>query len=108
MERDYHVLHDDAIPIPREQIRRATDRIGYFFIGWVYAVTTDGGETWHVWDARKDLPNWQCCNYRLIRDVTLQEDGSGIMLCSVIDSARAEVPVLETSDFGRTWRPKKI
>src|SRR2546427_11387216 len=35
--------HDDPVEIPRGQIRFVGDRIGYAFMGWMYAVTTDGG-----------------------------------------------------------------
>jgi hypothetical protein len=100
-------LHDDAIPIPREQMRRVTDQIAYFFIGWTCAVTADGGQTWAVWTAARDLPNWQCCNYRLIRDMTIREDGSGTMLCDTLEGHSGEVPRLETADFGHTWQPKR-
>ena len=50
--------HDDPVPIPREQIRFAGDRISYVFMGWTCAVTTDSGSTWSTWTAEKDLPNW--------------------------------------------------
>ena len=95
--------HDDPLPIPREQVRRVNDGVAYLFMGWMYAVTTDGGKSWSVWNAERDLPAWQCCNYRLIGDVALNADGTGTMTCNVIDSARGEVPKLLTRDFGRTW-----
>jgi hypothetical protein len=95
--------HDDPLLIPREQVRRIDDKVAYLFMGWMYAVTTDGGQSWAVWSAERDLPGWQCCNYRLIGDVALNGDGTGTMTCNVIDSARGEVPKLLTRDFGRTW-----
>ncbi len=64
--------HDDPNPIPRDQLRFVNDRVGFVFMGWMYAVTSDGGDHWSVWDASNDLPNWRCCNYRLITDVQLQ------------------------------------
>jgi hypothetical protein len=95
--------HDDPVPIPREQVRRINHKVAYLFMGWMYAVTTDGGKSWTVWNAKRDLPGWQCCNYRLIGDVMLNADGTGTMMCNVIDTARGEVPRLLTRDFGRTW-----
>jgi hypothetical protein len=98
--------HDDAVQIPTRQIRFLSDeKIAYIFMSWMYAVTTDGGNSWSVWDARSDLPGWQCCNYGLIRDVVIQSDGSGMMLCNPISGRSGEVPKLATVDFGRTWRP---
>jgi len=74
-------------------------------MGWMFAVTTDGGATWSVWDAKKDLPNWQCCNYGLIKDVRLDSKGTGVMILNPIPQRRGEVPELHTNDFGRHWNP---
>jgi hypothetical protein len=95
--------HDDAVPIPRDQIRFVNNRVAFVFMGWIYAVTTDGGATWSVWDAGNDLPNWQCCNYRLITDVKLNVDGTGTMTLNPIQDRPGEVPQLRTKDFGRHW-----
>ena len=95
--------HDDTVPIPREQIRLVTDKIGFIFMGWMYAATTDSGQNWSVWDARSDLANWQCCNYGLINEVSLQPNGTGKMILDPIKGRRGEVPKLCTTDFGRHW-----
>jgi hypothetical protein len=98
--------HDDAVDIPVNQIRfLADENIAYVFMGWMYAVTTDGGNSWSVWNARSDLAGWQCCNYSLIKDVVIQPDGSGKMLCNPIPGRSGEVPKLFTLDFGRSWKP---
>lgn len=99
--------HDDPVKIPTEQIRfLSDDKTAFVFMGWVFAITTDGGNLWSVWDARKDLPGWQCCNYGLIRDVEIRFDGSGTMLCNPIPGRSGEVSKLQTMDFGRSWRPR--
>ncbi|HEV3470805.1 MAG TPA: hypothetical protein VG148_15895 [Pyrinomonadaceae bacterium] len=95
--------HDDAVPIPREQARFVNDRVGYVFMGWMAAFITDGGASWSVWSADKDLPNWRCCNYRLIKDVRLESDGTGVMILNPISRSRGEVPELRTKDYGRHW-----
>jgi len=97
--------HDDPVPIPREQVRFVNGRVGYVFMGWMYAVTTDGGVSWSIWDAAKDLPNWACCNYRLIKNVSLEADGTGVMILQPVPQRRGEVPELKTNDFGRHWNP---
>src|SRR5205809_6977236 len=38
--------HDDPNPIPRDQVRFLNDRVGFVFMGWMYAVTSDSGATW--------------------------------------------------------------
>jgi len=98
--------HDDPVPIPRNQVRFVNERIGYIFMGWMFAVTTNGGTDWSVWRADKDLPGWQCCNYKLIKDVTIAPDGSGVMTMSPIPGRRGEVPSLQTRDYGRHWLPE--
>jgi hypothetical protein len=54
--------HDDLVPIPKQQVHFVNDKIGYVFMSWMYAITTDGGSNWSVWSAEKDLPGWECCN----------------------------------------------
>ena len=95
--------YDDTPDIDRAQIRFINDRLAFIFIGWTFAVTTDAGATWSVWNAGTDLPNWECCNYRLITDVTLNSDGTGTMTLNPIQNRRGEVPQLRTRDFGRHW-----
>ena len=97
--------HDDPGRIPRENIRFVNNQVGYVFMGWMYAVTTDGGSTWSVWNADKDLPGWDCCNYGLIKDVCIGVDGTGVMILNPIPRRRGEVPELRTNDFGRHWSP---
>ena len=98
--------HDDPVPIPRQQVRFANNDTAYVFMGWMYAVTTDSGKTWSLWNAEKDLQGWQCCNYGLIIDVVMLPDGSGTMSCNAIPKRAGEVAQLETHDFGRHWMPR--
>jgi hypothetical protein len=95
--------HDDQPNIHKDQVHFVNDQVGYLFMGWTFAVTTNSGAGWSVWDAEKDLPNWQCCNYGLIRDVQLSVDGVGTMTLNPIPQRRGEVPELHTRDYGRHW-----
>jgi hypothetical protein len=97
------VRQDDPVPIPRRQVHFLDDQIGYVFMGWMYAVTVDAGSTWYDWNAEKDLPNWQCCNYALIKDVSLSADGTGTMKLNAVQGRSGEVPELHTQDYGRHW-----
>ena len=100
------VRHDDPVPIPRNQVRYVNDQVGYIFMAWTFAVTTNGGSDWSVWRADKDLPGWECCNYKLIKDATIAPDGSGVMTLSPIPGRHGEVPTLQTKDYGRHWVPR--
>jgi hypothetical protein len=91
---------DDALPIPKDQIRAVNDEVVYFFIGWVYGVTSDGGKGWSVWDAEKDLSGWKPANYKFIKDVQLTAEGRGKMSLNPI---RFDRDTLFTDDFGRSW-----
>lgn len=98
--------HDTPVEIPREHVRLVSGQVGYTFMGWMYAVTTDGGASWSVWDARKDLPHWECCNYNLIKEVDVAPSGAGTMILNPLPTRRGEVPSLHTEDFGRHWHAK--
>lgn len=95
--------HDTPVEIPRDQVRLVNDQVGYIFMGWMYAVTTDGGATWSIWNAEDDLPGWQCCNYNLIQDIRVALDGTGTMILNPIPQRQGEVPELHTKDYGRHW-----
>jgi len=95
--------HDDQVEIPRDKVHIISEKFGYVYMGWKYAVTTDGGASWSVWDAEMDLPGWKCCNYRLIRDVRIAINGTGAMTLNSIPGRAGEVPELHTKDYGKHW-----
>lgn len=99
--------HDDPVPIPRGNVRFLSPQSAFVYIGWRYAVTTDGGKRWDVWNAERDLPGWQCCNYGLIKEIQLKPNGAGRMILNPIQDRRGEVPELVTSDFGAHWIPPR-
>jgi hypothetical protein len=93
--------HDDPVPIPRDQVRFVKDKIGYVFMVYKYAVTTDGGATWQAWDIVEDLPNWK--NDRAaIKDVKTGEDGVGVMRLTPF-SDQPKLTELFSKDYGRHW-----
>jgi hypothetical protein len=102
----HHVMtfrHDDQVGIPKDSTVVKNSSIAYVFMGWMFGVTTDSGRTWSVWNAKDDLPGWSCCNYRLIRSVDLDGNGTGTMTLNPISGRAGEVPKLYTNDFGRSW-----
>ena len=98
--------HDDPVPIPRDNIHFVGDRIAYVFMGWMYAVSTDNGTNWTVWNAQEELPEWECCNYGRVKSVDLAADGTGTMTLKTIPDRNGEVPALFTTDFGKRWYTK--
>ena len=56
-----------------------------------------------VADVETDLAGWQCCNYSLIKEVHLEQNGGGTMILSPIPGRKGEAPELVTSDFGVHW-----
>jgi hypothetical protein len=103
--------HDDPVKIARDHIRFVNDQVGYLFMGWLYAVTKDGGETWIIWDGNKDLrltlKDWRC-SYNFIKDVKLESNGSGKMVVKPLtDYADIEDLYLHTDDYGAHWIPQK-
>ena len=98
--------HDDPVPIRQNQIQFVNDKVGYCFMGWMYAVTTDSGTHWSVWNAERDLPNWKCCNYVLIQEGVVAPDGTGVMKLNPIPELQGEVPELYTNDYGQHWAPQ--
>jgi photosystem II stability/assembly factor-like uncharacterized protein len=49
---------DDDIPIPHDSVRFLSDQVGYVVMGESLASTIDGGKSWSIWDAKKEVPNW--------------------------------------------------
>ena len=92
---------DNPVMIPRNQVRFVNEQIGYFFMTWTCAVTTDSGSTWHVWNLEKDLPNWECCNYGIIRNVSINPNGTGRM--ELGGTNQPELQELRTTNFGQNW-----
>ena len=99
------VRHDDPVALPANQIRFVNGQVGYVWMCWCYAVTTDGGRRWSVWDASKIPDVARLQNYGLIEDVALGADGKGTMRLNDLAVARGGPPQLYTVDYGQTWAP---
>lgn len=100
----------------RRQIRFVSPSTGYIFLSNYYMVTVDGGHTWSVWDAGKnllDLEYLERHNISLsIEEVVIQPDGTGKMILYPYFKERGKGPDLYTTDFGQHWNmgskvPKK-
>ena len=95
------LLLDDPLPIPRDQVRFLSSEIGYVFMSSTYAVTTDAGSKWFVFNARTDPPIGTPNSYWTIRDLQVAANGTGTML--LYSKMPAAEVVLKTKDYGRHW-----
>lgn len=98
---------DQAIPIPRQQIRFVNDRVGYIFFSSYYVVTTDSGQTWATWYSESNLPDEkELLKYNIspaIEEVEIRPDGSGKMVLIPFFKKGEKGPNLSTVDYGRHW-----
>lgn len=93
---------DNSIPIPKDKVRFVNDKTAYAFLKSVFAATVDSGHTWAVWDAKKNVPDWQCCNQAFIKEVSISPDGSGKMTLAPRFND-IKVKELHTKDYGTSW-----
>lgn len=99
----FHLRQDILAPPPINQARYLSDQILYVYMGWLYSITIDGGEIWHLWDAEKELQGWKCCDPGLIQNVTVASDGSGIMKLRLNPEEPQKILELYTKDYGQHW-----
>lgn len=100
----FNILLKEAVPLTTNRVKIFNDQIAYVYLGWIYSVTLDGGRSWHLWDAERNLPEWNCCDADLIKDISISEQGDGVMII-LPDSRKPEsLLYLRTRDFGQHWK----
>ncbi len=93
------VRTDGDIPLPTTQIRFVSSESGFLSMIYDYAVTTNEGRKWSVWNAQRDLPDWQ--NHRaFIKEVKIGTDGTGTMNLESFSKLQSTT-ILKTHDFGQ-------
>ncbi len=102
--------YDDPIGVSSENIHIVNDKVAYIFLIDRYAVTTDSGKTWKIWDAEKDLTDWKRAedeypNWARIVEINIAENGSGKMKLERLSGKKGLIIELNTDDFGKTWIP---
>ena len=101
---------DDPIELRSEYIHIVNENTAYIFIIDRYAVTTDSGKTWKIWNAEKDLTDWkrgedEYPNWAKIDEINLGENGNGKMKLERINGKKGLIKELHTDNFGKTWIP---
>lgn len=102
----FTVRHDDPNPIHIQSVQFINSEIGYVFFGPKYAVTTDAGKSWVMWDAGEANKTFQFKQYSLYPSVEaahIEPDGSGRMRLYSNTNKTPVQPELKTSDYGRRW-----
>ncbi len=92
---------DDDISIPHDQVRFINGQMAYVFMVYKYAITTDGGNSWTVWDVN-DAGN-KYSRQLFIKEADVSVDGSGTLILA----SRSDVTQttrLHTTDFGHSWK----
>ena len=98
------IRNDDPNDIPREQVRFSGDKVGYFFMGNDYAITNDAGESWRIFKVCEFLSSSEQCSG--ITDLQITADGKGEVKIYSSAKYKDRLKVLETTNFGRSWREK--
>lgn len=99
------VKNDDDVPLPRDQMRFVNDRIAYVFMNEKYAVSTDGGKVWKVWEVTpKNLPQLQIRGH--IKNAHIELDGSGQLTLDALIDGKINELTLYTHDYGQHWNAK--
>lgn len=100
------VTGDEGIPVDPTHLRFVGPEIGYGFMSNFYAVTTDAGMNWTIWDGVKHIPVEYYEQHNLspyIEDIELHPDGTGKMRMHKSFSKRDRGPDLVTKDYGVNW-----
>ena len=97
-------ITDDDVPIPREQVRFISDRAAYVFMTDKYAITTNGGHSWFIWNANDSIRNPQYPGQFFIKEVLVNPDGSGTLIVAS-RSADKQTMQFRTEDFRHMWVP---
>jgi hypothetical protein len=92
---------DERVRIPQGQLRFVSDRIAYFYMGHVLAITADGGREWATWDASRELEDQECCVSAKIENIQVGTDGKGSLNLRLVSGGR--LLDFSTEDYGKRW-----
>lgn len=94
---------DKPIAFSGRNVITKNEDFAYFWVGWKFGVTTDGGKTWLIWSAENNELMREAANYDLIENVIIESDGRGKMFFNSTGKDRSGISWLKTEDYGKTW-----
>ncbi len=97
------VRHDDLTPIDKNGVKFVNENICYVYSGSGFAVTTDVGNTWTLWDGREHNYLDKEVEYGVITKIEIRSDGQGEMIVWVFAPNKNDCQTVLTSDYGQTW-----
>lgn len=100
--------HDNPDPIDEDRskfvgdrVEFVSDRIAFVYVGWMYAVTTDAGRSWALWDGIDYRFPKGRMGYDGIQGIKLLTNGVGVMKVKLIGTD--EHLELHTENYGVNW-----
>jgi hypothetical protein len=99
----FSVRFDEILPSTYIHATFVDDKTGYVFLGENYAVTTDAGHSWELWNADEFFERVAYPKSRSIEDVKILPDGTGLMKLFKHPNDSSTVTLI-TADFGKMWQ----
>lgn len=101
LQDDPEPINGDRSKFVRDRVTFVNDQVAFVYMGWMYAITTNGGQTWDVWNGLNHPLEKGRIGFNAIQDVKLLENGSGTMNLALIGNDGPTV--LHTKDYGISW-----
>lgn len=97
------IKQDDLLPIDKSGVKFVNEDICYFYSGSRFAVTTDAGDTWYLWNGQEHVYVDKQIVNGVIKHVEIRRDGQGEMIVWVFSPNNNDCQMILTSDYGRSW-----
>lgn len=99
----YESRNGDPREIHGEYFVVKNENLAYFWWGYTFGITTDGGENWETFNTLEYLQRKNLPNYREIEKVEIYPDGTGEMQLKKDWEGKNKIKYLITKDFGKSW-----
>lgn len=97
------VRRKTSIDFSSNNFKIENENLAYFWFGYKFGATTDGGKTWAIWDASNDGLIKDLLRYDSIEKVTIEPNGTGKMFFNLKGKNQNEISFFKTENYGKTW-----
>lgn len=94
-------IDEDRSKFVNDRVTFVNDQVAFVYMGWMYAVTTDAGRSWNLWDGIDHPFQKGRMGYNGIQEIKLLENGEGTMRVRLIGNDELIEP--NTRDYGVSW-----